>query len=398
MDQAHIDRAQELEAEGIKPYELTKNGDFSSTRTYPFFTREVPSDNRVPAAGDTLLQLYSTNGEFKAIFPNVTIKSINGKADIFRGGLPLIGQCPPPTITRTSPETQVFAVYEVYGNKRRLELANFGLERDPDKGVFVITKGYYDIYRVVGRMDPGHTRNRLELEREDALERRYDDFLATGVSHTVPVIEQMLSHRPTSAEIEAMIEVPTYGYLARKHGLEYTPNSNTENFRLLRNEFWRANANIMKELSAVKPYFLGKSELSESLSGNPKFNRIAYGVGDIILGFYGETDAEFQMEIGQEATYKQHVVLKKGEFVFAINDKDIYPTIRICYHEIHISGIKGKVQIIWGYIEPEQRRRFVQMPHYLVADEFLALSGMACSIPADKKEFCARKGRTIATK
>jgi hypothetical protein len=162
MEYAYFERAEELEAEGIIPYILNRaNGLFMSTRKYPILTLEVPENNMVQRGGETLLSLYcSKGGSFDVVFPELTLKSVDGKVKMFKGGLPLIGQCSPPKIVRNSPTTKVYAVYELYGKEKRRELAQYSFK--DNVGVLVETET--QAYRVKGKNDPGHSHNTLYPE------------------------------------------------------------------------------------------------------------------------------------------------------------------------------------------------------------------------------------------
>lgn len=193
MNHAQLERAAELEAAGVEPYKIRKSdGLFSSTHRYPFFTEQVPSDNRVLRAGDTLLSLHSTGGSFRVVFPAVTLESKDGQyggnVRMFNEGLPLIGQCSPPIIIRDSPETKVYAVYEIYGPKKRQELASYCYK--DDKGVLVIhtENNIPAFYRVGGKDDPGHTRNTLYLEYVKAFspaDPKFNDFMVEIYTHNL---------------------------------------------------------------------------------------------------------------------------------------------------------------------------------------------------------------------
>lgn len=197
MNRPHLERAAELEAAGVEPYKIRKSdGLFTSNYNYPFFTEEVPSDNRVRREGDTLLSLHcSPGGSFRVVFPAVTLeskenKSIFGGGNVrmFNEGIPIIGQCSPPMITRDSPETKVYAVYEVYGPKKRQELASYCYK--DDKGVLVInTKSNIPaFYRVGGKDDPGHTRNTLYLEYVKAFspaDPKFNNLMVEIYTHNI---------------------------------------------------------------------------------------------------------------------------------------------------------------------------------------------------------------------
>lgn len=191
MEEAYINRANELEAEGVVPYTIQpSDGLFCSTRKYPFFTLEVPEDNRVPCGGETLLSLYcSPGGSFKVVFPELTLESVDGKVQMFQGGLPLIGQCNPPKIVRDKPETKVYAVYEFYGPIKRRELYHYRFK--DDTGVLVRTTclGQFG-YRAGGVNDIGHSHNTLYRLKDDFTP--FQRFMANILTQHIDVAMQFL--------------------------------------------------------------------------------------------------------------------------------------------------------------------------------------------------------------
>lgn len=162
--QAYDEKAAELEAAGVVPYKIDSNGFFESARKYPIIASLIPQDEtKIAFGGDTLLYLYSPNGEFNVVFyGGRTFHSTDQRLNLFTGGLPLIGQCWPPKIERLSPETKVYAVLEVYGTQKRRELASWCDARDGNYGVRLKGDNGAE-YRVYGKQDPGHSHNTVVL-------------------------------------------------------------------------------------------------------------------------------------------------------------------------------------------------------------------------------------------
>lgn len=155
----HVEKAEELSATHVRSYTIT-DGFFKSTGKYPFFADKVEG-NRISNSGDALLWLYSHLGEFRVVFPDFKLQSKNKRLYLFEGGLPLMGQCGPPRIERDNPDSEIYAVYEIYGNKERRQLADVGGNNDAGYGCKVRDPETNNVYIVTGRYDPGHSHNTL---------------------------------------------------------------------------------------------------------------------------------------------------------------------------------------------------------------------------------------------
>lgn len=125
-------KAQSLERNKIIPYTLT-NGFFKSNRLYPFYEVEVNYDGSFGNEGDVLLSLYSPDDDFHVVFPGFTLISTNKELKLFEEGMPLLCQTNTPIVHRSRPNIKVFAVFELYSKKARMDL---------------ITKTNYGRYRV----------------------------------------------------------------------------------------------------------------------------------------------------------------------------------------------------------------------------------------------------------
>lgn len=117
----------------------------------------------IPYFGDNLLGVYVSKGEFTLYFQgsNLEFKSENSTVQLFKGGLPIVGQSSTPYIKNVDPEADIYVVYELYDTLYRNRLASYSSTNDDNEGVHLLHPTIPKKYKVVGRLDPGHSVNTI---------------------------------------------------------------------------------------------------------------------------------------------------------------------------------------------------------------------------------------------
>lgn len=151
------------------PYIIDTNHVFYSLKNSPRNINKIYHnylhDNviMVPYSGDNLLEVYVTKGEFVLYFhgSNLEFNSNNSKVQLFEGGVPLCGQSSAPYIKNVDPDADIYAVYELYSHYYRNRLASYSSTNDDIEGVHLLHPEIPKRYKVVGRLDPGHSLNTI---------------------------------------------------------------------------------------------------------------------------------------------------------------------------------------------------------------------------------------------
>lgn len=152
-----------------KPYIIDENHVFYSLKNSPKNILKIPHkyirENSImlPYAGDTLLEVYVTKGEFTLYFHGsyLEFQSNNSKILLFEGGAPLRGQSSAPYLKDVDPEADIYAVYESYQKYYTDKLCSYSSSNDDIEGVHLLHPDTYKKYKVTGRLDPGHSVNTI---------------------------------------------------------------------------------------------------------------------------------------------------------------------------------------------------------------------------------------------
>lgn len=152
-----------------QPYIIDENHIFYSIKNSPRNVLKIPHNYireniiMLPYAGDTLLEVYITKGDFTLYFhgSNLEFKSTNSTLQLFEGGVPLIGQSSVPYIKDVDPDADIYAVYESYQKYYSDKLLSYSSTNDDNEGVYLLHPTIPKRYKVVGRLDPGHSVNTI---------------------------------------------------------------------------------------------------------------------------------------------------------------------------------------------------------------------------------------------
>jgi hypothetical protein len=166
--QTLVETANQLDASGIRLFEISKDGLFHSNRRAPQMTIDITGDRCIPNAGDVLLRVYCDRGSVSLYWPysrfdeegNEAPLFVGSHIEVFHDGLPLAnGLYTKATYTKSDPDAKVWATYEILSDAQRKMLYIWREPVDENKGL----KMRYgeETYQIVGRLDPGHSVNTI---------------------------------------------------------------------------------------------------------------------------------------------------------------------------------------------------------------------------------------------